>query len=73
MPLIHIANVPGMFRNLWDKVFSFFWALDTKIMEDIEWEHRCILSGVFLTLFGVCACLVLLMAIMFTLDEMDME
>ena len=42
-------------------------------MEGIEWEHICILSRVFLTLFGVCACLVLLVAIMFTLDEVDTE
>ena len=40
-------------------------------MQDIEWEHHCILSSVFLTLFGVCALCVILVAILFALDEVD--
>ena len=42
-------------------------------MQDIEWEHICILSGVFLTLFGVCAPCVILVAILFALEERDTE
>ena len=42
-------------------------------MQDIEWEHHCVLSSVFLTLFGICALCVVLVAILFALDEVDME
>ena len=42
-------------------------------MQDIEWEHHCVMSGMFLTLFGVCTLCVVLIAIMFALDKFDTE
>ena len=42
-------------------------------MQNLEIEGRCVLSGIFMTLFGVCMATVLLIAIGFALDEFDIE
>ena len=42
-------------------------------MQDLEIEGQCILSGVFMTLFGICMAMVLLIAIRFALEEFDIE
>ena len=42
-------------------------------MQDIEWEHYCVMSSVFLTLFGVFTLCVIMITIFFTLDEFDTE
>ena len=47
--------------------------LDRCIMQDVEWEHCCVMSGMFLTLFGVCTFCVIMIAVLFTLDEFDTE
>ena len=40
-------------------------------MQDLEIEGKCVLSGIFMTLFGVCMAIVLLIAIGFAIDEFD--
>ena len=47
--------------------------LDRCIMQDIEWEHCCVVSSVFLTLFRVCTLCVIMTIILFALDEYDTE
>ena len=42
-------------------------------MQDLSIESHCVLSGTFMTLCGVCMAIVLLVAIGFTLDEIDIE
>ena len=68
-------DLPGVktFVNIFRIVTLYFWQVDRQIMQDIEWEHRCMLFSVFLTLFRVCALCVILVAIMFALDEVDTE
>ena len=61
------------FLNIFRIATFYFRPLDRQVMQDIEWEHHCVLSSMFLTLFGVCALCVVLVAILFTLDEVDME
>ena len=59
--------------NIYRIVTFYFRWVDRQIMQDIEWEHRFILSGVFLTLFKVCPLCINLVTILFALDEVDME
>ena len=68
-------ELPGIYTllRLWRTVTRYLQRIDRQAMQDIEWEHRCILSSVFLTLFGVCALCVVLVAILFALDEVDTE
>ena len=68
-------ELPGInfLLTLYRTATHYFCRLDRQIMDDIEWEHCCVLSGVFLTLFGVCVLCVVLVAILFALDELDME
>ena len=68
-------ELPGInsVLRLWRTATHYFQRLDRQVMQDIEWEHCCILSGVFLMLFSVCALCVILVAILFALDEMDTE
>ena len=42
-------------------------------MQDMEWEHCCVMSGISLTPFGVCTLWVVLITIMFALDGFDTE
>ena len=42
-------------------------------MQDLSIESRCILSGAFMTLCSVCMAIVLLVAIGFALDEVNIE
>ena len=42
-------------------------------MQDLEIEGRCVLSSTFMMLCRVCMAIVLLVAIGFALDEVDIE
>ena len=42
-------------------------------MQDLEIKGRCVLSSIFMILFGVCMATVLLVAIGFALDKFDIE
>ena len=68
-------ELPGitLLLRLYRTATHYFHRLDRQIMDDIEWEHHCVLSGVFLMLFGVCTLCVILVAILFTLDKLDTE
>ena len=43
------------------------------MMQDLDWEHHCVISGMFLTLFGVCTLCVTMITILFALNEFDTE
>ena len=61
------------FRRICDNLVYIQQVIDRKVMQDLEIEGRCVLSGVFMTLFGVCMATVLLVAIGFALDQFDIE
>ena len=61
------------FQHLWNKIFRFLIQTDRWIMQDLEWQGCCAISGAFATLFGVCCWLVVMMAILYALHEQDME
>ena len=42
-------------------------------MQDLEIEGHCVLSGIFMTLFGICMAMALLVAIGFALNKFDIE
>ena len=64
-------------KNLWGTLWATskqqVHRIDEYIMQDLSIEGRCILSGAFMTLCGVCMAIVLLVAVRFALDEVDME
>ena len=61
------------FQHLWKQIFRFLIRTDKQIMQDLEWQGCCIISGAFLILFGICCWLVVMIAILYALDEQDME
>ena len=63
-------NLLGM---LWATSKQQVCRIDDCIMQDLSIEGRCILSGAFMTLCRVCMVIVLLIAIGFALDEVDIE
>ena len=63
----------GWLTNLWTNSWWYLHHLDNLIMQDLSIESRCVLSGTFMTLCGVCMAKVLLVAIGFALDEIDIE
>ena len=58
---------------LWDDSKRHIHWIDNFIMQDLSIEGRCMLSGAFMMLCRVCMAIVLLIAIGFTLDEVDIE
>ena len=66
-------DLPGVkiFINIFRIAIIYLRCVDRQIMQDIEWEYCCVLSGMFLTLFGVSTLCIILVAILFTLDEVD--
>ena len=42
-------------------------------MQDLEWNGHCTISGAFVTLLGIGCCCILLLALMFAIDETDFE
>ena len=67
------AGVKTYLINLWNWVLSFQRKIDGTIMQDLAIESHCMLSGTFMTLCGVCMVVVLLVAIGFALDRVDIE
>ena len=63
----------SLWRTLWDDSKKYIHWIDNFIMQDLSIGGRCVLSGAFMTLCGVCMAIVLLIAIGFTLDEVDIE
>ena len=59
--------------SLWNRVLAFQRKIDVTIMQDLAIESHCMLSGAFITLCGVCMAIVLLVAIGFALDKVDIE
>ena len=70
-----IRNLPFVkdLQHPWTHIFWFSIRADRHIMRDLEWQGHCAISRAFVTLFGICCWLVVLMAILYTLDEQDME
>ena len=62
-----------LWRTLWDDSKKHVCQIDNFIMQDLSIEGRCVLSGAFMTLCRVCMAIVLLIAIGFALDEVDIE
>ena len=64
-------------KNLWGTLWSTskqqVCRIDGWIMQDLSIEDRCVLSGAFMTLCGMCMAIVLLVAVGFALDEVDIE
>ena len=58
---------------LWDESKKHVPWIYNFIMQDLSIEGRCVLSGAFMTLCRVCMAIVLLVAIGFALDEVDIE
>ena len=73
MVVVMCKTVRTDLKKIWDNVVYYQRLLDRKGMQDLEIEGCCILSGIFMTLFGVCMTMVLLKAIGFALDEFDIE
>ena len=67
------AGVKTFVISLWDRVLSFQRKIDRTIMQDLAIKSHCVLSSVFMTLCGVCMAIVLLVAIGFAFDEVDIE
>ena len=67
------AGVRTYLISLWNQVLSFQRKIDGTIMQDLAIESCCVLSGAFMTLYGVCMAVVLLVAIGFALDEVDID
>ena len=66
-------HVKNFLATLWAAIRRQGLRIDNIIMQDLAIETRCVLSGAFMTLFGVCMAIVLLVAIGFALDEIDIE
>ena len=60
-------------QHLWNQISRFLIRTDRQIMQNLEWQGHCAISGAFVTLFGICCWLVVMMAILYALDEQDME
>ena len=73
MVVFMAGNVRNLLAKLWDKILWLQNELDNRVMQDLEIEGHCVLSGAFMTLCGVCMAIVLLVAIGFALDEVDIE
>ena len=67
------AGVRTYLISLWNRVLSFQRKIDGTIMQDLAIESHCMLSSTFMTLCAVCMAVVLLVAIGFALDEVDIE
>ena len=58
---------------LWDGSKQQVHRIDNLIIQELSIEGRCILNGAFMTLCRVCLAIVLLVAMGFALDEVDIE
>ena len=67
------GQVKNFLATLWAAICRQGHRIDNIIMQDLAIETRCVLSGTFMTLFRVCMAIVLLVAIGFALDEIDIE
>ena len=74
--MIRFKDLPGLKTvfNVYRSSSYYLQHLDRHIMQDMEQEHCFfVMSGVFLTLFGVCTLCIIMIAILFTLDEFNTE
>ena len=60
-------------EDLWNQIFHFLLQLDRQIMQDLEWQGHYMIFRAFITLFGICCWLVVMLAILYAFDEQDME
>ena len=70
--IIH-KHIRKNLKQIWDSLVNYQHVLDCKVMQDLEIEGHRVLSGVFMTLFGIYMAMVLLIATGFALDEFDIE
>ena len=73
MVVIKAAIVSNFLVNLWAKIHLYQCRVNDFVMQDLSIESCCALSGAFMTLCGVCMAIVLLLAIGFALDKIDIE
>ena len=73
MVKVKAKSTKDFWGTLWDASKQQVRRIDGWIMQDLAIEGRCVLSGAFMTLCGVCMAIVLLVAIGFALDEIDIE
>ena len=73
MVVFTAVNVRNHLAKLWDKILWLQHELDNRVMQDLEIEGHCVLSGTFMILCRVCMAIVLLVTIGFALDEVDIE
>ena len=66
-------NVKTDLAKIWNKLVNIQQAFDRKVMQDLEIQSCCVLSSIFMMLCGVCMAMVLLIAIGFALDEVDIK
>ena len=73
--MIRFKDLPGLKTvfNVYRSSSYYLQCLDRCIMQDMEWKHHCVMSGLFLTLFGICTLCVIMIVILFALDEFDTE
>ena len=73
--LVMIRNLPFCkdIEYLGNHIFHFLLQMDRQIMQDLEWQGCCAISGAYMTLFGICCWIMVMLAILYALDEQDME
>ena len=73
MVVVIYKTVSSDLKKIWDNLVYYQRVIDQKVMQDLKIEGCCVLSSVFMTLFGVCMAMALLIAIGFALDEFDIK
>ena len=73
MVAFKVAIIRTYLVSLLTKLWSYKHRVNDFIMQDLSIESCCVLSSAFMTLCGVCMAIVLLVAIGFALDEIDIE
>ena len=73
MVVFTAINVRNHLAKLWDKILWLQQEFGNRVIQDLEIEGHCVLSGAFMMLCRVCMAIVLLVAIGFALDEVDIE
>ena len=73
--MFSLKDLPGWktLFNIYRLSSYYLQHLDRHIMQDMEWEHRCVMSSMFLTLSGDCTLCVIMIAILFALYEFNTE
>ena len=73
MVAIKATIVQNFLVDLLANIHSYLCQFDEFIMQYLSIESCCVLSRAFMTLCGVCMAIILLVAMGFALDEIDIE